>query len=199
MKFKLNQKQITLLLVLFASFISYSQIKTITGTIADTLNVPLQNANIIAKPYQPNQQLKFAIADHKGRYKLELEKNVKYEITASYLGYKEEAWVVPSYEDIFINCATSGLISYIKGKTIKQSYEDMIAEYDKHIKTGKVNPIYAALLKNKMALVSIINNDDKTIESIDTKWDKLGLGSFLPSPSLKFKSQMYGDEAVVED
>ena len=80
-----------------------------------------------------------------------------------YLGYKEEAWVVPSYEDIFINCATSGLISYIKGKTIKQSYEDMIAEYDKHIKTGKVNPIYAALLKNKMALVSIINNDDKTI------------------------------------
>ena len=33
-----------------------------------------------------------------------------------YLGYKEEAWVVPSYEDIFINCATSGLISYIKGK-----------------------------------------------------------------------------------
>lgn len=79
-----------------------------------------------------------------------------------YLGYKEEAWVVPSYEDIFINCATSGLISYIKGKTIKQSYEDMIAEYDKHIKTGKVNPIYAALLKNKMALVSIINNDDKT-------------------------------------
>lgn len=39
----------------------------------------------------------------------------------------------------------------------------MIAEYDKHIKTGKVNPIYAALLKNKMALVSIINNDDKTI------------------------------------
>ena len=45
---------------------------------------------------------------------------------------------------------------------------------------------------------NIIVADDQTIKAVDAKWDSLGLGSFLPSPSLKFKEQMYGSEAVVE-
>jgi 4-hydroxy-3-polyprenylbenzoate decarboxylase len=43
---------------------------------------------------------------------------------------------------------------------------------------------------------NIIIADDKTIASVDAKWDRLGLGIFIPSPSLKFKGQMYGEEAV---
>jgi 4-hydroxy-3-polyprenylbenzoate decarboxylase len=43
---------------------------------------------------------------------------------------------------------------------------------------------------------NIIVADDKTIKSVDDKWDKLGLGGFIPSPSLKFKEQMYGESAV---
>ncbi len=43
---------------------------------------------------------------------------------------------------------------------------------------------------------NIIIADDKTIESVDKKWQKLGLGAFIPSPSLKYKNQMYGEEAV---
>lgn len=43
---------------------------------------------------------------------------------------------------------------------------------------------------------NIIIADDKTIASVDEKWDRLGLGEFIPSPSLKFKGQMYGEEAV---
>lgn len=46
---------------------------------------------------------------------------------------------------------------------------------------------------------NIIIADDKTIESVDKKWDSLGLGAFIPSPSLKFKAQVYGEEAVVAD
>ncbi len=45
---------------------------------------------------------------------------------------------------------------------------------------------------------NIIIADDKTIESVDKKWSKLGLGDFIPSPSLKYKGQMYGEEAVAE-
>ena len=45
---------------------------------------------------------------------------------------------------------------------------------------------------------NIIVADDATIRSVDEKWDTLSLGAFLPSPSLKFKHQMYGDEAVVK-
>lgn len=45
---------------------------------------------------------------------------------------------------------------------------------------------------------NIIVADDKTIKAVDEKWDQLGIGEFIPSPSLKFKGQMYGEEAVVE-
>jgi 4-hydroxy-3-polyprenylbenzoate decarboxylase len=44
---------------------------------------------------------------------------------------------------------------------------------------------------------NIIVSDDATIKSVDAKWEKLGLGEFIPSPSLKYKEQMYGEEAVV--
>jgi 4-hydroxy-3-polyprenylbenzoate decarboxylase len=44
---------------------------------------------------------------------------------------------------------------------------------------------------------NIIVADDATIRSVDEKWERLGIGEFIPSPSLKFKSQMYGEEAVV--
>jgi 4-hydroxy-3-polyprenylbenzoate decarboxylase len=43
---------------------------------------------------------------------------------------------------------------------------------------------------------NIIVADDVTIRSVDKKWEKLGLGALIPSPSLKFKDQMYGEEAV---
>jgi 4-hydroxy-3-polyprenylbenzoate decarboxylase len=45
---------------------------------------------------------------------------------------------------------------------------------------------------------NIIIADDKTIASVDEKWPALGLGNFIPSPSLKFKNQVYGEEAVVD-
>ncbi|HEX2628494.1 MAG TPA: menaquinone biosynthesis decarboxylase [Chitinophagaceae bacterium] len=43
---------------------------------------------------------------------------------------------------------------------------------------------------------NIIVADEATIKSVDEKWDQLGIGAFIPSPSLKFKDQMYGEEAV---
>jgi 4-hydroxy-3-polyprenylbenzoate decarboxylase len=44
---------------------------------------------------------------------------------------------------------------------------------------------------------NIIVASDDTIASVDKKWQDLGLGPFLASPSLKFKGQIYGEEAVV--
>lgn len=45
---------------------------------------------------------------------------------------------------------------------------------------------------------NIIVAADDTIASVDKKWSALGLGDFLPSPSLKFKGQIYGEEAVAD-
>jgi 4-hydroxy-3-polyprenylbenzoate decarboxylase len=44
---------------------------------------------------------------------------------------------------------------------------------------------------------NIIVADKETIEAIDNKWDSLSIGKFIPSPSLKFRDQLYGEEAVV--
>lgn len=44
---------------------------------------------------------------------------------------------------------------------------------------------------------NIIVADDATIRSVDEKWPQLGIGPFIPSPSLKFKDQVYGSEAAV--
>ncbi len=44
---------------------------------------------------------------------------------------------------------------------------------------------------------NIIVADDETIKAVDAKWHELGIGEFISSPSLKFKGQMYGEEAVV--
>ena len=79
--------------LLFSTF-ALAQTHTLTGVVSDTLNIPLESANIIAKPLQENAQLKFAITDNKGRYRLELEANVKYEITASYISFTEEVLII---------------------------------------------------------------------------------------------------------
>lgn len=45
---------------------------------------------------------------------------------------------------------------------------------------------------------NIIVADDATIEAVDKKWESLSIGKLLPSPSLQYKSQMYGSGAVVD-
>ncbi len=45
---------------------------------------------------------------------------------------------------------------------------------------------------------NIIVANAETIEAVDEKWQHLGIGTFIPSPSLKFKNQLYGEEAVVQ-
>jgi hypothetical protein len=50
--------------LLFLFNLSYA--KTLTGTVQDTLKLPLPNANVIAKPKQEKAKIKFAIADYLG-------------------------------------------------------------------------------------------------------------------------------------
>ncbi len=45
---------------------------------------------------------------------------------------------------------------------------------------------------------NIIVASDETIKAVDEKWSSLGIGEFIASPSLKYKEQMYGEEAVVK-
>lgn len=46
---------------------------------------------------------------------------------------------------------------------------------------------------------NIIVMDDETISNIDKKWDKLNIGTFIKSPSLKYKKLLHGNKAIADD
>ncbi|HSH20099.1 MAG TPA: hypothetical protein VLA03_06585, partial [Draconibacterium sp.] len=45
---------------------------------------------------------------------------------------------------------------------------------------------------------NVVTMDQNTINAIDKKWNELGLGKFIKSPSLKFSKLVVGDGAVRE-
>ena len=125
---KKNKSFLFSILLFLAGFVfSYSQSKVITGVISDESNNPLENANVIAKPLQENVSLKFAIADSKGFYKLELENNIKYEINVSYIGFIEENVVIEStktYNKIDFKLKSTG--EKLKEIIIKHDYKPIV-------------------------------------------------------------------------
>lgn len=46
---------------------------------------------------------------------------------------------------------------------------------------------------------NILASDTATIEAVDKKWPELNLGELIISPSLKYMTQLYGEEAAVLD
>ena len=65
-----------------------SQTITLKGSVKDSLQNSLTFANVIAKPLDKNKNLKFAITDNDGLYRLELIKNQQYTISISYMGFE---------------------------------------------------------------------------------------------------------------
>ncbi|MEO0059866.1 MAG: hypothetical protein RLZZ312_1513, partial [Bacteroidota bacterium] len=124
-------KQTTLLTLLFVSFLCHSQTKTITGTVSDTLKKTLESANVIAIPEDKNAHLKFAIADNRGRYMLELDAGYRYEVTVSYIGYIDEVLIVEPNSVItthnFLLVPTGEKLKEI---IIKHDYKPIIVKKD---------------------------------------------------------------------
>lgn len=118
-----------LFILIISPLLSFSQ--TLIGVVQDSLGNPLQNANVIAKPLVEKAGLKFSIADHLGRYKLELEKDTPYEVKVSYLGFKEEVLELPANftirEHIF-NLKETG--QELKEIVINYDYQPVIVKKD---------------------------------------------------------------------
>jgi 4-hydroxy-3-polyprenylbenzoate decarboxylase len=45
---------------------------------------------------------------------------------------------------------------------------------------------------------NIVASSEETIAAVDAKWSELGIGPLIASPSLKFRKQLYGEEAVAD-
>jgi len=124
-------KYIVTAFILLISNFSFSQSQSIIGVVSDDAGKPLESANIIAKPITDKATLKFAIADNKGRYKIELEKAVKYEITVSYIGYNEEILIVePNTEIASHNFKLKPTGEVLKEIIIKHEYKPIEIKKD---------------------------------------------------------------------
>jgi hypothetical protein len=84
---------IPLILVGFSS-LSHAQQILVSGKVTDSIQTPLAYANILAIPQANDQDVKFAISETDGSYKLGLSKNQSYELTVSYLGYKPQTLTI---------------------------------------------------------------------------------------------------------
>lgn len=117
-------------ILLFSQFI-LSQSKNISGLVSDDNGKPLEYSNIIAKPLQEKASLKFAIADYKGLYRLELEANVKYEITVSYIGYIKEVLILePNSKITTHDFKLKSTGEVLKEIVIKHEYKPIVIKKD---------------------------------------------------------------------
>jgi len=80
-------KNIICIALLFVANITYAQI-TLEGVVRDSLNTPLELANVIAINQETSGLESFGITDEDGKYKLALGKNGTYEVQISYVGMK---------------------------------------------------------------------------------------------------------------
>jgi len=46
---------------------------------------------------------------------------------------------------------------------------------------------------------NIVVTDNKTIDLVNKKWESYNIGEFIPSPSLKFKDYLYGNNSVADE
>ncbi|WP_338377798.1 carboxypeptidase-like regulatory domain-containing protein [uncultured Flavobacterium sp.] len=126
-----TKNKINCLILILLSLTSFSQERTITGIVSDSLNNPLERANVIAKPLQDNAGLKFAIADHLGRFKLVLKSSVKYEIKVSYIGYKDQVLIIePNSELKTHNFILQETGEELKEIVINYEYKPIIVKKD---------------------------------------------------------------------
>ncbi|MGB5942338.1 MAG: TonB-dependent receptor [Leeuwenhoekiella sp.] len=80
-------KDILFVAILLMTSLGHAQVK-IEGTVRDSLNTPLELANVVALNPESGGLESYGITNEQGQYNLNLKKNQKYRLQISYLGMK---------------------------------------------------------------------------------------------------------------
>ncbi len=100
-------KKIICFALFFVASISYAQIK-LEGVVRDSLNKPLELANVIAINQETSGLESYSITDEQGKYKLALGKNSTYKIQISYIAMK-------TFEEVLSTTESNIIKDYILG------------------------------------------------------------------------------------
>ena len=80
-------KNISFVLLLLVAYASFGQIK-MTGYVRDSINGPLELANVVALNDSTSTLESYGITNNEGRYSIDLESNTRYKIQVSSIGLK---------------------------------------------------------------------------------------------------------------
>ena len=91
-------KRILCIALLFATCNSFAQVK-LEGVVRDSLNQPLEAANVIAINQENSSLEAFSVTSIQGKYRLDLGKNGTYKIQISYVGMKTFTEILSTKEE----------------------------------------------------------------------------------------------------
>jgi len=135
------------------SFTGLSQTYKLSGVIKDSLQKPVSNANIIAKPMHKNEvNTVFSISSSKGKYSLKLKKDEPFLIEVSHLGFQKISDTLSLKKDQTINYTLFRSNERLEEVVIEQEMavvvkEDTITYRTDRFKTGNERKLKDILKK----------------------------------------------------
>ena len=135
------------------SYTSLSQTYKLSGVIIDSLQKPVSNANIMAKPIQKKEaSIEFSISSSKGKYSLELKGDELFLIEVSHLGFQKISDTLSLKKDQTINYTLFRSNERLEEVVIEQEMavvvkEDTITYRTDRFKTGNERKLRDILKK----------------------------------------------------
>jgi hypothetical protein len=100
-------KKLVCIALLLVASVSIAQVK-LSGVVRDSLDVPLELANVVAINQETKGLESYGITDAQGNYEIKLGKNGTYQIQVSYIGMK-------TYEEILVTKEVDIIKDYLLG------------------------------------------------------------------------------------
>lgn len=128
-----------------------AQTRVLKGVVTDSLQQPLEFANIMAKAIDQDLPFVFAVTDDKGVFEMRLKTKATYLITASFMGYrpyhfKLDSLVTPAFKRIALKPNHQALDQVVVDyQTPVKITQDSIVYNVKHFVTGKERKLRAVL------------------------------------------------------
>ncbi len=139
------------LLFAWISVSASAQSRVLRGVVIDSLQQPLEFANIMAKSIDRDLPFVFAVTDAKGSFEMRLKSKATYLVTVSFMGYlphrfKLDSLVSPTPKRIVLKPNKQALDEVvIDYKTPVKITKDSIVYNVKHFVTGKERKLKAVL------------------------------------------------------
>jgi hypothetical protein len=101
--YKILNEKLKFLFILTGFLSLQAQTIETKGSVKDSLSQPLVYANVFAVPQDKEVNIAFATTNEDGKYQLKIQKNKKYEVTTSYLGFMSKKVVFNFAKDTIYN------------------------------------------------------------------------------------------------